>query len=65
MAKVQVEVEELMEKLNDIVNEDPEFTRVEMEIIDSKIGDPKLKISAVDMVDGKTYDFGSIDGEID
>lgn len=63
MEKIQVDIDELLERLNDIKDEDDEFTRVELTIESSRSGDAELSIEAIDMMTGNKYDFGKISGE--
>lgn len=63
MERIQVDIDELLERLNDIKDEDDEFTRVELTIESSRSGDAELGIEAIDMMTGNKYDFGKISGE--
>ena len=63
MERIQVDIDELLERLNDIKDEDDEFTRVELTIESSRSGDAELSIEAIDMMTGNKYDFGKISGE--
>ena len=62
MERIQVDIDELLERLNDIKDEDDEFTRVELTIESSRSGDAELNIEAIDMMTGNKYDFGKISG---